>query len=55
MSCGSSRGEEALSTLIGFGYFQSLRHHHIHPFFVARVTPMHELSCQSQGVKLQTS
>lgn len=52
--CGSSRDEEALSILIGFGYFQSLGYHAL-SLFLEWVTCLHELPCQSHGVKLQAS
>lgn len=51
---GFSRDEEVLGILIGFGYFQRPGHD-IVSVFVAWVTSMHNLSCQSHGGKLKAS
>ena len=48
---GSPRDEEVVVTLIGSGCFQG-HGHHIVSLFVAWVTSMHKLSCQSRGGKL---
>lgn len=48
---GSSRDEEVVGILIGFGYFQRFGHY-IVSLFVAWVTSMHKLSCPSHGGKL---